>query len=72
LIPEKLGGYTGRILRIDLSNRKINYDILDKDIYQNYLGGPGLASWILYNDMKAGIDEFSEENEIVFMTGPLI
>ncbi len=72
MIPEKLGGYTGRILRIDLSNRKINYDILDKDIYQNYLGGPGLASWILYNDMKAGIDEFSEENEIVFMTGPLI
>jgi aldehyde:ferredoxin oxidoreductase len=66
-----LKGYTGRILRVDLSDRKINDYELDDKIARKYIGGVGLAAKILWDEMTPEIDPLSPESERIFMTGPL-
>lgn len=64
-------GYTGKIARVDLSSSSYESKKLDENIARKYLGGRGLGTKILYDELHAGIDPFSPENIIVFATGPL-
>lgn len=66
-----LGGYAGKILRVDLSTGKISEQRLDEKIAFNFLGGRGYAARILYEELKPGIDALGAENKLIFMTGPL-
>lgn len=67
----KLGGYMGRILKIDLSTGKCSeYPWTDED-RKMYLGGKITAAKILYDNIKHKIDPLSEENMLVITTGPL-
>lgn len=67
----KYSGYTGKTLEIDLSVGKIGeYPVSDRD-REKFLGGKSIAAKILFDELKPGIDPFSPENIIVFMTGPL-
>jgi len=66
------GGYVGKILKIDLTSEKI--DIIRTKNYFNidlFIGGKGLAAYTLWKELKTGIDPFSEDNLLVFATGPL-
>lgn len=63
-------GYTGRILRVDLTTGKIEVESLDDDLARKYLGGSGLCAKILWDETTADTDPFSPENPMVFMTGP--
>jgi aldehyde:ferredoxin oxidoreductase len=40
-------GFYNQILNIDLSTQKVQVQKIKDDIYSTYLGGKGLASWIL-------------------------
>ena len=64
-------GYMGKILRIDLSNNKIVEDSLSDNLKDRYLGGSGIGSKILYDEMPEKTDALSPENLLIFMTGPL-
>jgi len=64
-------GFYGRILKIDLSSRKHVIESVDEQIYKKYLGGKGLASYLLYKLNPPGVDPLSPENRIVFATGPV-
>lgn len=64
-------GYTGKIARVDLSSSSYESQKLDENIARKYLGGRGLGTKILYDELRAGIDPFSPENIIIFATGPL-
>ncbi|MEM1644689.1 MAG: aldehyde ferredoxin oxidoreductase family protein [Ignisphaera sp.] len=65
-------GYVGRILYIDLSKEKIEEKTLDPDDIELFLGGIGLATKIIVEEISnPKIDPFSPENVLVFMTGPL-
>jgi aldehyde:ferredoxin oxidoreductase len=67
----KLGGYTGKIVKINLNNREISeYPISDKD-RKLFLGGKILAARIIFDYIKAPIDPLSEENLLVVTTCPL-
>ncbi|MEM3561934.1 MAG: aldehyde ferredoxin oxidoreductase family protein [Candidatus Jordarchaeaceae archaeon] len=66
-----MGGYLGKILRVDLSKGKIKTEDFKEDIQKKYLGGSGLAAKILYDELKPGIDPLGPENKLVFATGPL-
>ncbi|TET08770.1 MAG: aldehyde:ferredoxin oxidoreductase [Candidatus Thorarchaeota archaeon] len=61
----------GKILRVDLTDRTSAVENLSQKIYQDYIGGKGLGSYLLYRDLKAGIDSLSKDNILLFMTGPL-
>jgi len=66
------GGYVGKILKIDLTNEKI--DIIRTENYFDvnlFIGGKGLAAYTLWKELNMGIDPFSENNLLVFATGPL-
>ncbi len=66
----KYGGYMGRILDIDMTRKSFcDYPITDND-REKFIGGKTLAAKILFDELSPGIDPFSAENIIVFMTGP--
>jgi len=70
-LVSSLKGYTGSILRINLTSNKIAIQKLRKSFAQTYLGGRGFASRILYDEIKRGIDPLGPENLLMFATGPL-
>jgi len=64
-------GWTGKILRINLTKRKTAIQKFDSKFALNWLGGRGFAAKILWDELKPGTDAFSPENRLIFATGPL-
>ncbi len=64
-------GYTGKILRVDLTNRKTEIETRGDDFYRTYLGGRGVVAYYLLNELPRAVDAFSPENILVFAAGPL-
>jgi aldehyde:ferredoxin oxidoreductase len=48
-----LNGYTGRMLRADLSRRRFEVQSFDENIYRRFTGGSGLAAWIMFTETSA-------------------
>lgn len=65
------GGYTGKILRANLSERSITVEEPDEAFYRLYLGGAGFITHYLLKEMPAGIDPLSPENVLVLANGPV-
>jgi len=66
-----LYGWTGKILHVNLSREKISTKMLDKEIYQKYLGGTGFGFKLMYDHVDPAVDPFSPENLLIFASGPL-
>ena len=65
------GGYHGKILRIDLGNGRFATENLDQNLARDYVGGRGLGSAILWNELPPQTDPLSPENMLILATGPL-
>ena len=66
------GGYIGRILRVDLTSGSLRDEPLPpENVLRKYIGGFGLATKILYDEVPVGTKPLDPENRVVFMTGPL-
>jgi len=63
-------GFYNRILRIDLSDRSTSVQSLPDRVLSRTLGGKGLGTYLLLQDLKAGTDPLSSENELILLTGP--
>lgn len=67
-----LGGYVGKILRVNLSKETIKIENLNEDYARKYIGGRGLATRYYMDIVKdAKIDPLDEKNALIFATGPL-
>ena len=66
----KYKGYKGKVLTVDLSNGQFGTMPLTDEMVELYLGGRGLATRILYDELKPGIEPFSADNKVLFITGP--
>ena len=66
-----MDGFYGRILRIHLSKKEWQPTQLDENVYDRYLGGKGLASYLLYKLNPPGIDPLHPDNSLIFSTGPV-
>lgn len=65
------GGYMGKVLKIDLTDRQVSeYPWTDRD-REMYLGGKIMAARILYDTLAPGVEPFSPENALAITTGPL-
>ncbi|MBN1685260.1 MAG: aldehyde ferredoxin oxidoreductase family protein [Spirochaetales bacterium] len=62
-------GYSGNILRVNLSNSKITVEHPDDLFYRRYLGGWGFVGYYLLTELKQGIDPLGPENKLVFAPG---
>lgn len=69
LVSERYYGYAGKILRIDLSNRKATTKDLYMPTAHQFLGGRGFNMKTLYDELKPGIDPQSEENKYLIGVG---
>ena len=67
----KLGGYMGKILYVDLTTRLVSTKNLEEAVAKRFLGGSGLGTKILLEETTHFTEPFSEDNVIIFSTGPL-
>ena len=64
------GGYTGKILRINLSEQTAVEEPLPLETARDYIGGAGFGVKYLFDELKAGADPLGPENKLVFAAGP--
>jgi len=62
-------GYNGKIMRVNLSNRKISTEEPDEIFYRRYMGGRGLIAYYLLKELDPKIDPLSPDNKLIFATG---
>ncbi|MFX0100999.1 MAG: aldehyde ferredoxin oxidoreductase family protein [Candidatus Hodarchaeota archaeon] len=60
-----------RLLRVNLTTRKFQVEEIPEDILKSTIGGKGLGSKILLEEVKAKIDPLGPDNKIIFVGGPL-
>ena len=63
--------YAGQILRVDLSTGRVETEPLKEKLAKQYIGGIGLGIRLLMDNSKPGVDAFSPDNPLIFVTGPL-
>ncbi|PVX25530.1 MAG: aldehyde ferredoxin oxidoreductase, partial [Candidatus Bathyarchaeum sp.] len=63
--------FTKRILYVDLTTGKTEVKPLNEKLSKEYIGGIGLGMKLWLDHSKEGVDAFSPENPLLFMTGPL-
>ena len=67
----KYKGYAGKLLRVNLGDGTWRDEHLTNELAELYVGGAGMAARILYDELQPGIDPFSPENKVIFLTGPV-
>ncbi len=64
-------GYAGKILRVNLSRRRIEIKNLSEEMCREYVGGKGFGAQILFEEMEPGTDPYDPSNLLIFATGPV-
>jgi aldehyde:ferredoxin oxidoreductase len=65
-------GYHGRYLRIDAERAGSSCVELRPEVLRGFVGGVGLAVWILAHETRAGLDPLSPGSTLVFALSPLV
>jgi len=60
----------GDILRVDLKEKSIKTGKVPAEVLRNYIGGRGLCTKILYDEVSPDTDPLSPRNLLIFATGP--
>jgi aldehyde:ferredoxin oxidoreductase len=66
-----MGGWTGKLLRVDLSKGEVSTEAIPEQWMHEYVGGRGLAARYLYEEMDPTVDPLGPDNKLIFATGPL-
>jgi len=65
-------GVHGRYLRIDLTTGVSEFVPIPPAVSRAYLGGVGLAAWLLPRESPAGVNPLSADAAVVFAFSPLV
>ena len=65
------GGYTLKLLRINLTEKSHQVEDIPETFYRALLGGRGVAAKYYYDEIRPEVTPFSNENKLIFMNGPL-
>ena len=71
LNKQMINGYTGNILRIDLSTGKSTSTSFDEDTLRKYVGGATLGIKNLYDEVPPRTEWSNPENRLLLFSGPL-
>jgi aldehyde:ferredoxin oxidoreductase len=66
-----MGGFTGKILRVNLTAGTTSVEPLDEAVARQYIGGRGLGTKLFVDEVDPQVDPFSPENKLIMATGPL-
>ena len=67
----QVGGYTGKILRVDLSRDRISSETTDEPTMRKYIGGAGMGAKVLYDEVPPGVGWDDPQNRVIIASGPL-
>jgi len=70
-MPSKIKGYAGKFLRVDMSEGKLSDEVFDEATLRKYLGGTGIGSKILYEEVPPDADWSDPVNRVTIGSGPL-
>ena len=62
-------GFTGIILRVDLTEGKIERIEMPKEFYRTYMGGSSFGAYFLLKELTAKTDAFAAENIVTIAPG---
>ena len=65
-------GYHGVVLVVDLTTRAVHREPLPESVLRNFIGGTGLAAYLLYRHCPPGADPLAPENSLLFACSPLV
>jgi aldehyde:ferredoxin oxidoreductase len=71
VVEEALGGYNGKILRVNLSTKKSSAELIDEQFCRRYIGGAGFVTYFLWKELMPTIDALGADNKLIFALGPL-
>ena len=60
-------GWTGKILRVDLTRRTTSVEDWDR----SWIGGKGFGQWALFDEEPVDGEEFDPQRMLIFSSGPL-
>jgi len=66
-----MAGYAGTFLRINLSTGQIDKESLDLELAAKFIGGRGLASYFLTQEVDPDTEPLDPANKLIIATGPL-
>jgi aldehyde:ferredoxin oxidoreductase len=64
------GGYTGKILRVNLTEQTSKEEALPLEIAESFIGGAGFGIKYLFDEVKGGTDPLGPDNKLIFASGP--
>ena len=64
-------GYNGKILRVNLKAKTIKTETLNEELAKKYIGGRGLGTKIMMDEVDPQVDALSPENKLLIVTGPM-
>jgi len=67
----EIGGYLGKVLRVDLSKEQMSVEELKGSFIEKWVGGVGFGARYLYEEVPAGVEWSDAENRMIWTTGPL-
>jgi len=62
-------GYTGKVLRINLTSGSIGVEEPEEKFYRRYFGGVGFVGYYLLNELEPGVDPLGTDNKLIFALG---
>ncbi|MEW5760985.1 MAG: aldehyde ferredoxin oxidoreductase family protein [Candidatus Thermoplasmatota archaeon] len=62
--------YAGKILRIDLTKKKIKKQELKEEFAKKYIGGRGFGAKIIWDEVE-NVEPYDPKNKVVISSGPL-
>jgi aldehyde:ferredoxin oxidoreductase len=64
------GGYTGKVLRVNLTEKSFKEEPLQAEMARDFIGGAGFGIKYLFDELKAGTDALGPDNKLIFAPGP--
>lgn len=65
------GGYTGKILRVNLTEQTFSEEAVTEKLAKQFIGGAGFGLKYLFDEVPAGTEPLDVANKLIFAVGPL-
>jgi aldehyde:ferredoxin oxidoreductase len=66
-----MAGWTGKLLRVNLTTGSSRVEDIPADWLRDYIGGRGVADRYVWQELNPRVDPISADNKLIFATGPL-
>ncbi|MEG2929648.1 MAG: aldehyde ferredoxin oxidoreductase family protein [Oscillospiraceae bacterium] len=70
-MENEIYGYTGKLLRVNMTTKTGTVEEIPRKVYSDYLGGRGLVAKYCYDEIPKDVNPTGPENKIFFALGPL-